>query len=56
MFILGKMKFIIEKGLEKFEINERKTRERLQRKIWDGQVGGTSFARDLHEVSPYLDV
>src|SRR5207244_10348909 len=35
MFILRKMKFIMEKRLEKFEVNKGKTRERLQRNIWN---------------------
>ena len=56
VFILGKMKFIMEEWLEKFEINERETRERLQRKVWNGQVRRARFARDLHEISPHLDV
>jgi len=35
MFILRKMKFIMKKRLEKFEVNKGKTRERLQRNIWN---------------------
>src|SRR5439155_5751394 len=35
MFILRKMKFIMKKRLEKLEVNKGKTRERLQRNIWN---------------------